>query len=138
MFCNHGNTTSLSCAHLQEFFQKDAMRLPELDGVLYLKEGKRSWKKHYFVLRASGIYYTPKGKTKVGFHNFFVFQEDINLLFSTKPLYPTAIYLASFHAGRLSWLNWKLEILVFHDGGKQEKSREKPSGPTTNSTQIHM
>lgn len=49
---------------LQEFFQKDAMRLPELDGVLYLKEGKRSWKKHYFVLRASGIYYTPKGKTK--------------------------------------------------------------------------
>lgn len=50
----------------QEFFQKDAMRLPELDGVLYLKEGKKSWKKHYFVLRASGIYYTPKGKTKVG------------------------------------------------------------------------
>ncbi|KAJ7386686.1 Ras-associated and pleckstrin y domains-containing protein 1 [Desmophyllum pertusum] len=49
---------------LQEFFQKDAMRLPELDGALYLKEGKRSWKKHYFVLRASGIYYTPKGKTK--------------------------------------------------------------------------
>ncbi|XP_068716429.1 amyloid beta A4 precursor protein-binding family B member 1-interacting protein-like isoform X2 [Montipora foliosa] len=49
---------------LQEFFQKDAMRLPELDGVLYLKEGKKSWKKHYFVLRASGIYYTPKGKAK--------------------------------------------------------------------------
>lgn len=49
---------------LQEFFQKDAMRLPELDGILYLKEGKKSWKKHYFVLRASGIYYTPKGKTK--------------------------------------------------------------------------
>lgn len=49
----------------QEFFQKDAMRLPELDGILYLKEGKKSWKKHYFVLRASGIYYTPKGKTKV-------------------------------------------------------------------------
>ena len=52
----------------QEFFQKDAMRLPELDGVLYLKEGKKSWKKHYFVLRASGIYYTPKGKTKVRKH----------------------------------------------------------------------
>ncbi|KAK3749907.1 hypothetical protein QZH41_017364, partial [Actinostola sp. cb2023] len=51
---------------LQEHFQPDAMRLPELDGVLYLKEGKKSWKKHYFVLRASGIYYAPKGKTKVG------------------------------------------------------------------------
>ena len=79
MFCKHGNNTSLSHAYnLQEFFQKDAMRLPELDGVLYLKEGKRSWKKHYFVLRASGIYYTPKGKTKVGVHNFSnVFQEYI-------------------------------------------------------------
>lgn len=64
-------TLLLSCWYLQEFFQKDAMRLPELDGALYLKEGKRSWKKHYFVLRASGIYYTPKGKTKVAFHPTF-------------------------------------------------------------------
>lgn len=50
----------------QEYFKKDAMRLPELDGVLHLKEGKRSWKKHYFALRASGVYVNPKGKTKVG------------------------------------------------------------------------
>ncbi|XP_048579488.1 amyloid beta A4 precursor protein-binding family B member 1-interacting protein isoform X2 [Nematostella vectensis] len=49
---------------LQEYFNESAMRLPELDGVLYLKDGKKSWKKHYFALRASGIYYTPKGKTK--------------------------------------------------------------------------
>ncbi|XP_031566231.1 amyloid beta A4 precursor protein-binding family B member 1-interacting protein-like isoform X2 [Actinia tenebrosa] len=49
---------------IEEYFQRDTMRLPELDGVLYFKEGKKSWKKHYFVLRASGIYYTPKGKTK--------------------------------------------------------------------------
>ncbi|CAB4026251.1 Hypothetical predicted protein, partial [Paramuricea clavata] len=49
---------------ISEFFKPDAMRLPNLDGVLYLKEGRKAWKKHYFLLRASGIYYTPKGKTK--------------------------------------------------------------------------
>lgn len=127
MFWNHHSSiTSLSCAYLQEFFQKDAMRLPELDGVMYLKEGKRSWKKHYFVLRASGIYYTPKGKTKVCFHNCFTLLEDTISSFSFKKACLSKCFIASCHAVPQSWLNWKLEMLVFNKGGKPDKSGVKP------------
>ena len=51
--------------------------VPELEGPLYLKsEGKKAWKRFYFVLRASGIYYNPKGKSKVS-------ASDINVSLST-------------------------------------------------------
>lgn len=50
---------------VQEFLESNC-RLPEFDGMLYIKlEGKKVWKKLYFILRASGIYYNPKGKSKV-------------------------------------------------------------------------
>lgn len=50
----------------QESFCGTSVIVPELEGALYLKEdGKKSWKRRYFLLRASGIYYVPRGKTKV-------------------------------------------------------------------------
>ncbi|XP_074049129.1 amyloid beta A4 precursor protein-binding family B member 1-interacting protein [Macrotis lagotis] len=50
---------------LEESFCGTSVIVPEIEGALYLKEdGKKTWKRRYFLLRASGIYYVPKGKTK--------------------------------------------------------------------------
>lgn len=63
---------------LQENFGGSALIVPDLEGSLYLKEdGKKVWKPRYFVLRASGIYYVPKGKTKVWLINTFLNSENI-------------------------------------------------------------
>ncbi|XP_052333149.1 amyloid beta A4 precursor protein-binding family B member 1-interacting protein-like isoform X2 [Oncorhynchus keta] len=49
----------------KENFDGPSLIVPDLEGLLYLREdGKKSWKRRYFLLRASGIYYVPKGKTK--------------------------------------------------------------------------
>ncbi|XP_056155278.1 amyloid beta A4 precursor protein-binding family B member 1-interacting protein [Lampris incognitus] len=50
---------------VEENFSGTSIIVPDLEGVLYLKEdGKKSWKQRLFLLRASGIYYVPKGKSK--------------------------------------------------------------------------
>ncbi|XP_027015621.1 amyloid beta A4 precursor protein-binding family B member 1-interacting protein [Tachysurus fulvidraco] len=50
---------------LEENFCGPSVIVPDLEGVLHLKEeGKKSWKPRYFLLRASGLYYLPKGKNK--------------------------------------------------------------------------
>ncbi|XP_075903700.1 amyloid beta A4 precursor protein-binding family B member 1-interacting protein isoform X2 [Nelusetta ayraudi] len=50
---------------VQENFCGTSIIVPDLEAVLHLKEdGKKSWKPKLFQLRASGIYYVPKGKSK--------------------------------------------------------------------------
>uniref|UniRef100_A0A4W4E7W1 Amyloid beta A4 precursor protein-binding family B member 1-interacting protein n=1 Tax=Electrophorus electricus TaxID=8005 RepID=A0A4W4E7W1_ELEEL len=50
---------------LEENFCGQSVIVPDLEGVLHLREeGKKSWRPRYFLLRASGMYYLPKGKTK--------------------------------------------------------------------------
>lgn len=68
---------------LEESFCGTSVIVPELEGALYLKEdGKKSWKRRYFLLRASGIYYVPKGKTKTSRDlTCFIQFENVNIYY---------------------------------------------------------
>uniref|UniRef100_A0A8D0LAR8 Amyloid beta A4 precursor protein-binding family B member 1-interacting protein n=1 Tax=Sphenodon punctatus TaxID=8508 RepID=A0A8D0LAR8_SPHPU len=71
---------------LEESFCGASVIVPELEGALYLKEdGKKSWKRRYFLLRASGIYYVPKGKTKTSRDlTCFIQFENVNVYYGTQ------------------------------------------------------
>ena len=55
--------------------------VPEIEGVLYMKDGyKKPWKKYFFILRSSGLYFSTKGKSKATKHLIkFVTFEDHDL-----------------------------------------------------------
>ncbi|XP_021242854.1 amyloid beta A4 precursor protein-binding family B member 1-interacting protein [Numida meleagris] len=73
-------------ALLEESFCGASVIVPELEGALYLKEdGKKSWKRRYFLLRASGIYYVPKGKTKTSRDlTCFIQFENMNVYYGSQ------------------------------------------------------
>ncbi|RDD42811.1 Amyloid beta A4 precursor protein-binding family B member 1-interacting protein [Trichoplax sp. H2] len=51
---------------LNEFFSNN-QRVPDVDGPLYIRSGKKSWKKYHCVLRVSGLYVSQsKSKSLLG------------------------------------------------------------------------
>ncbi|MEE6466959.1 hypothetical protein FKM82_007103 [Ascaphus truei] len=79
---NEKNKVSL----LEQSFCGASVVVPELEGALYLREdGKKSWKKRYFLMRASGIYYVPKGKTKISRDlACFIQFDNVNVYYGTQ------------------------------------------------------
>ncbi|KAJ8010147.1 hypothetical protein DPEC_G00071960 [Dallia pectoralis] len=67
---------------IEENFCGTSIIVPDLEGPLYLREdGKKSWKQRLFLLRASGIYYVPKGKSKTRDLVCFVQFDNVNVYY---------------------------------------------------------
>ncbi|MEQ2314512.1 Growth factor receptor-bound protein 14 [Ameca splendens] len=77
-------------SELIETFLKSST-CPEIHGYLHVKEqSKKSWKKFYFVLRRSGLYFSTKGTSKEPRHlQFFAdfTDSDIYTVLSAKKMY---------------------------------------------------
>nr|XP_021334741.1 growth factor receptor-bound protein 14 [Danio rerio] len=74
---------------LQTFLSSSSC--PEIHGFLHAKEhGRKSWKKFYFVLRRSGLYFSNKGTSKEPRHLQFIAEfsdSDVYTLLSAKKVY---------------------------------------------------
>lgn len=87
---------------LEDFFSPSNGSVPNIEGPLWLKsEGKKNWKKHFFVLKSSGLYYIPKGKKSssnlVCFSSFDVNQAYTGVGWKKKFKSPTDFCLAIKH-----------------------------------------
>ncbi|XP_073501782.1 growth factor receptor-bound protein 14 [Phyllobates terribilis] len=86
---NEDNGTVKSLDTLKMFLSTTTY--PEVHSYLYMSEkGKKSWKKLYFVLRRSGLYFSTKGTSKDPRHlQFFsdLSQSNIYMLLSTRKMY---------------------------------------------------
>ena len=52
---------------INEYFSEQG-RIPELEGLLFIKDGRKPWKRLFVLLRGSGIYYSNRGKSKQSKH----------------------------------------------------------------------
>ncbi|XP_056145256.1 growth factor receptor-bound protein 14 isoform X3 [Lampris incognitus] len=86
---NHSQLIQLFLYTTQTFLNSSTC--PEIHGHLHAKEqGRKSWKKFYFVLRRSGLYFSNKGTSKEPRHLQFIaeFSEsDVYTLLSAKKLH---------------------------------------------------
>ncbi|XP_075685490.1 growth factor receptor-bound protein 14 isoform X3 [Rhinoderma darwinii] len=88
-YSNEVNGTAKSLDTLKMFLSTTTY--PEVHSYLYMSEkGKKSWKKQFFVLRRSGLYFSTKGTSKDPRHlQFFsdLSQSNIYVLLSARKMY---------------------------------------------------
>ncbi|GCB65465.1 hypothetical protein scyTo_0009962 [Scyliorhinus torazame] len=81
---------SLSHSQLIQNFLNSSM-CPEIHGYLHTREqGRKTWKKCYFVLRRSGLYFSTKGTSKEPRHLQFVAEfgeSNVYVLLSGRKMY---------------------------------------------------
>ncbi|CAB1328454.1 unnamed protein product [Coregonus sp. 'balchen'] len=74
-----------------DFFPDHMVSLSKIHGHLHAKEqGRKSWKKFYFVLRRSGLYFSNKGTSKEPRHLQFIAEfsdSDVYMLLSARKIH---------------------------------------------------
>lgn len=66
---------------IEELFSGSCV--PNMEGSLYIKtDSRKGWKRHHCILRASGLYYLPKDKTKTSYRDLICLTTlDVNQVY---------------------------------------------------------